>query len=55
MAEKNNVVLIGMPGSGKSTLGIVLARIMTKDLIDADIVIQNQCDKTLQKLSLIHI
>ena len=50
MAEKNNVVLIGMPGSGKSTLGIVLAKIMTKDFIDADIVIQNQCDKTLQKL-----
>ena len=39
MAEKNNVVLIGMPGSGKSTLGIVLAKIMTKDFIDADIVI----------------
>ena len=50
MAEKNNVVLIGMPGSGKSTLGIVLAKIMTKDFIDADIVIQNQCDKTLQKI-----
>ena len=50
MAEKNNVVLIGMPGSGKSTLGIVLAKIMTKDFVDADIVIQNQCDKTLQKI-----
>ena len=50
MAEKNNVVLIGMPGSGKSTLGIVLAKIMTKDFIAADIVIQNQCDKTLQKI-----
>lgn len=50
MAEKNNVVLIGMPGAGKSTLGIVLAKIMTKDFMDADIVIQNQCDKTLQKI-----
>lgn len=50
MAEKSNVVLIGMPGSGKSTLGIVLAKIINKDFLDADIVIQNQCDKTLQKL-----
>ena len=39
-----------MPGAGKSTLGIVLAKIMTKDFMDADIVIQNQCDKTLQKI-----
>lgn len=50
MADKSNVVLIGMPGSGKSTLGIVLAKIMNKQFMDADIVIQNQCDKTLQKL-----
>lgn len=50
MSEKNNIVLIGMPGAGKSTLGIVLAKIVGYDFIDADLVIQNQCDKTLQKL-----
>lgn len=50
MAEKDNIVLIGMPGAGKSTLGIVLAKIMNYDFMDADLVIQNQCDKTLQKL-----
>ena len=51
MAEiKDNIVLIGMPGAGKSTLGIVLAKILAKNFVDADIVIQNQCDKTLQKL-----
>ena len=44
------VAVIGPSGSGKSTLGIVLAKIMTKDFVDADIVIQNQCDKTLQKI-----
>lgn len=50
MAQKDNIVLIGMPGAGKSTLGIVLAKIMNYDFMDADLVIQNQCDKTLQKL-----
>ena len=54
MAEKtktkDNLVLIGMPGAGKSTLGIVLAKILNKNFIDADLVIQNQCDKTLQKI-----
>ena len=52
MAEerKDNIIVIGMPGAGKSTLGIVLAKILNYDFIDADLVIQNQCDKTLQKL-----
>ncbi len=46
----SNIILIGMPGAGKSTLGIVLAKILNYEFIDADIVIQSQCDKTLQKL-----
>ena len=50
MTQKDNIILIGMPGAGKSTLGIVLAKIMNYDFMDADLVIQNQCDKTLQKL-----
>ena len=50
MAAKDNIVLIGMPGAGKTTLGIVLAKIMNYDFVDADLVIQSQCDKTLQKL-----
>lgn len=48
--EKSNVVLIGMPGAGKSTLGIVLAKILAKSFIDADLVIQEQMDKTLQTI-----
>ena len=50
MAGNDNVVLIGMPGAGKSTLGIVLAKIINYRFMDADLVIQQQCDKTLQKL-----
>lgn len=48
--NKSNIVLIGMPGAGKSTLGVVLAKILNKHFIDADLLIQNQCDKTLQKI-----
>ena len=50
MANGDNIILIGMPGAGKSTLGIVFAKILNMNFIDADLVIQNQCDKTLQKI-----
>lgn len=45
-----NIVLIGMPGAGKSTLGVVLAKILNKRFVDADLVIQEQCGKTLQTM-----
>lgn len=44
------IVLIGMPGAGKSTLGVVLAKILNKDFVDADLVIQRQCGRTLQSV-----
>lgn len=50
MTTKNNVVLIGMPAAGKSTLGVVLAKILNKNFVDADLLIQNSCDKTLQRI-----
>ena len=48
--NRDNVVLIGMPGAGKSTVGVVLAKILNKQFVDADLVIQNQTGKTLQTL-----
>ena len=50
MAGNDNIVLIGMPGAGKSSLGVVIAKIMNYAFVDADLLIQSQCDKTLQKI-----
>ena len=45
-----NIILIGMPGSGKSTIGVVLAKKMGYQFIDSDIVIQQKYEKTLEQL-----
>lgn len=45
-----NITLIGMPGAGKSTVGIVLAKLLCKTFIDADLVIQNNEGKRLHKI-----
>ena len=51
MSQKTrNVILIGMPGAGKSTLGVVLAKIVNMRFIDADLVIQERCGATLQSI-----
>lgn len=46
----DNIILIGMPGSGKSTVGVVLAKILNYGFVDVDLAIQQRCNKTLQRL-----
>lgn len=41
-AKKSNIILIGMPGVGKSTIGVILAKILGYRFIDSDLLIQEQ-------------
>lgn len=47
---KNNIVLIGMPGAGKSTVGVVLAKVTGHKFVDSDLVIQENTGKLLHEL-----
>lgn len=50
MSGKSNLVLIGMPGSGKSTIGVILAKRMSHHFVDTDLVIQNVEGRSLQDI-----
>ena len=50
MQSRDNIILIGMPGVGKSTVGVILAKLMGYQFLDADLVIQQQEGKLLHEI-----
>lgn len=48
--KKQNLVLIGMPGAGKSTVGVVLAKKLGFSFLDSDLVIQEREGKVLHEI-----
>lgn len=46
----DNIILIGMPGAGKSTIGVILAKTLGLDFLDSDLVICRETQKTLQAI-----
>ena len=48
--RKNNIILIGMPASGKSTMGVMLAKILGYNFIDSDILIQEKDGRNLPQI-----
>ena len=50
MMKHDNIVLIGLPGVGKSTVGVVLAKNMGYSFVDSDLLIQQQEGKLLHEI-----
>ena len=48
--DKSSIVLIGMPGSGKSTVGVILAKMTSRDFVDTDVIIQTSKGRSLQDI-----
>ena len=45
-----NIILIGMPGAGKSTTGVILAKALRRQFIDTDLLIQERAGRLLQDI-----
>ena len=50
MQPSSDIILIGMPGAGKSTVGVLLAKMTSRSFIDTDLRIQHAESRTLQQI-----
>jgi shikimate kinase len=50
LKDKANIILIGMPGAGKSTVGVILAKHISWDFVDTDLLIQISQKRSLQEI-----
>lgn len=50
MNKKENIVLIGMPGSGKSTVGVLLAKALGMSFVDTDLELMQRTGRKLQEI-----
>lgn len=48
--NEENIILIGMPGAGKSTCGVLAAKFLLKNFFDTDLLIQSMENKRLQQI-----
>ena len=46
--KKKNILMIGMPASGKSTIGVLLEKRLGYSFVDVDLVIQEKTGKTFE-------
>ena len=44
---RSNIILIGMPGSGKSAIGVILAKLSSRAFTDTDLLIQSSAGRSL--------